>query len=240
MLGNPLNLECENRMRFLAQQDFAVPPEISAALSDKFLSSIGVPKPVPIVFLTIKKEADAGGWCDESKWTEADEIVIDRETVSPTKIPEIKTRWVVSTYIHELCHRVLPPDEMHNLRFFALNLLMHRRASAKKDDAYFWQSVSFYDGQDVGFHKIGHATNLAIEFCERYQNTNLTITQLTEIAKKELSSSALSYQVNLKVNHEKQIAAFKKNCDDKIFKARVLCLVGSFVLVLIGKLLNIF
>lgn len=227
-------------MRFLAQQDFAVPPEISDALSDEFLLEIGIPKPVPILFLNIKDDANAGGWCPDSVKTEEDEIVLDRQVVSPTKLPNVNTGWVVSAYLHELCHRVLPLGEFHNLRFFALNLLMHRRASAKKNEPYYWQRVSLYDCQNVGFNNLGPATNLAIKFCARYQNTNLTITELVELAKKELTSSALSYQVNLKENHENQIAALKKNCDEKIFKARVMCVFGSFVLVLIGKLLNIF
>ena len=111
---------------------------------------------------------------------------------------------------------------------------MHRRASAKLSDPYYWQNVSFYDGQNVGFSNLGHATNLSLRFCERYQNANLTITELAELAKKELTKAELNYQVNLQKNHQTEITNLKNDCDNKIFYARIWCLVFSLIIIVLG------
>src|SRR5947209_10664022 len=104
-------------------------------------------KPVNVLFKRAQDNASWAGYCAELEFTEADEIAIDvrwveEHTYRPNK------RTILSIYLHECAHRLLPNAE-HNAVFFALNMLMYLRADLPDSHSTdIWQQMSLYDLQD--------------------------------------------------------------------------------------------
>ena len=153
-------------MKLLTHQEQQFSKEIDIIFDDTFFKSVGI-EPVPVLF---QKKQQAGGWsgfCSSNEFTEAGEVVIDRELIEPSSIPLVNERWLRHVYMHELCHRLLP-DDGHSVRFFALNITLQWRASDIKTDAYFWERCNFYDIGDCKKEDLKYAIPLALDFCNRY------------------------------------------------------------------------
>lgn len=193
-------------MKLLTQQTTEFSPEISAIFEDEFFTSIGI-DPVPVLFQK-KQEGNWAGFCSAYENTEEGEVVIDRELIEPTAIPQVNPKWLRHVYIHELCHRLLP-DDGHSVRFFALNITLQWRASDINTDAYFWERCNFYDIGDCKKEDLKYAIQLALDFCNRYCQLKLSSKELAKLAMTELADDAI-----LKFKYEQNESP--KNLQSKI------------------------
>ena len=197
-------------MKLLTQQPTEFSPEISAIFDDEFFSSIGI-EPSPVLFLK-KQAGEWGGFCSSNEYTEAGEVVIERELVERTVMPAVNSKSIRHIYIHEMCHRMLP-NERHSIRFFALNFLLQIRATKKSGEDFYFENCNFYDIQDCEFENLPYAFLLIFKFANKHESHNYSAKDLAKLIMSELSDDALN-KIKYEQNH--QVPELRKQVEELI------------------------
>ena len=199
-------------MKLLTQQPTEFSPEISAIFANDFFTSIGI-EPVPVLFMK-KQAGEWAGYCSSNQYTEAGEVVIDRELVERTVMPAVNAKSIRHIYIHEMCHRLLP-SEAHSIRFFCLNLLLQIRAAKKSGENFYFESCSFYDIQDCKFEDLPYAFLLIFNFANKHEPLNHSANELAKLIMAELTNEALN-KIKYEQNH--QLPELRKQVEELISK----------------------
>lgn len=190
-------------MEFLSQQKIEVPKEFQEVFSDNFFNLINIKKPADILLIDAP-QSGLGGWCSEENNTENGEIVIQKEYVLPTKPRAIAPDDLKSIYVHEFSHRLLPDGEGHSIRFFCLNLCLQTRASLH-------HRVSLYDIQDVDFHSVPAAFQLAFTLANNLAVTSLSAEDITKKILAELSDEVVTRKKSEVLRLKTELDELKSN-----------------------------
>ncbi|KAI3606252.1 hypothetical protein D8I24_2095 [Cupriavidus necator H850] len=139
-------MQVTSPVKALRQAEVTPPPALAAAMPMHLFERLRM-NPIPVLVMDSPSAGTLwGGFCPAGEYTEQGEIVIGRYLVEPA-VRQPRHSAILSTYLHEAAHRLLPDQHHHNAAFGAMMLVLYLRAGSI-DGADLWQSSGLYDYQD--------------------------------------------------------------------------------------------